>query len=128
MNASNVTLSLLVGVLFAAGTYLLMQRTLLRVILGFVLLGHGANLVLLLSGGPAGPSPDAATHTAATAADPLPQAMALTAVVITFAVTALLLALVHRNVLLNGHDEVQDDLADRLAGRPPGDDAEGGPA
>lgn len=117
MNTTNLALSLIVGVLFAGGTYLLLERALLRSILGFVLLGHGANLVLIMSGGPAGKPPFADETGAAAAADPLPQAMALTAVVITFAVTALLLALADRSVAVHGDDEVQDDIEDRLLER-----------
>lgn len=124
MNATNLALSIVVGFLFGGGAYLLLQRTLLRIILGFVLLGHGANLVLLLSGGPAGHAPVAGETDPAEAADPLPQAMALTAVVITFALTALLLALAHRSVVLNGDDEVQDDIEDRRLARG-GDDEPG---
>ncbi len=122
MNAANLTLSLVIGVLFGGGTYLITQRALLRVILGFTLLGHAANLILLLAGGPAGPAPDAAhipPDDPPRTADPLPQALALTAVVITFAVTALLLALAHRGVVLNGDDEVPDDVEDRQLGRRP---------
>jgi multicomponent Na+:H+ antiporter subunit C len=115
VSGGNVTLSLVVGVLFAAGGYLLLQRSLLRVVLGFVLLGHGANLVLLVAGGPAGPAPVAGETTAREAADPLPQAMAITAVVITLAVTALLLALADRSVTLRGDDDVPDAVEDALA-------------
>ncbi len=46
-------------------------------------------------------------------ADPLPQAMALTAIVITFALTTFLLALAYRSWTLLGHDEVRDDVEDR---------------
>jgi multicomponent Na+:H+ antiporter subunit C len=53
----------------------------------------------------------------ATFADPLPQALALTAIVITFAVTILLLALGYRSWLLTDDDEVEDDLADRAIAR-----------
>jgi multicomponent Na+:H+ antiporter subunit C len=122
MNASNLTLSLVVGVLFAGGSYLLLQRSLLRVILGFVLLGHAANLVLLIAGGRAGPAPVAGEVAPQEAADPLPQAMAITAVVITLAVTALLLALADRSVTLRGDDDVPDSMEDTLAG----DDDRGG--
>ena len=127
-DATNLTLTLVVGVLFAAGVYLLTERALLRVVLGFVLLGHGANLALLVSGGPAGPAPISGQVTAEEASDPLVQAMALTAVVITFGATALLLALAHRSMVLAGDDEVQDDRADRAVARPvPGSDVGGEP-
>ncbi|MEY9212789.1 NADH-quinone oxidoreductase subunit K [Thermobifida halotolerans] len=117
MNATNLTLSLVVGGLFAGGVHLLLQRGLFRIVLGFVLLGHGANLVLLIAGGPAGAVPEVGEADPAAASDPLPQAMALTAVVITFAVTALLLALCDRSVMLYGDDEVRDDVEDRLLAR-----------
>ncbi|MGI5149366.1 sodium:proton antiporter [Plantactinospora sp. CA-294935] len=120
MSQGNLSLSLIVGALFAGGSYLLLQRGLLRIVVGFVLLGHGANLTLLLSGGPAKHVPEAGTSTPTDASDPLPQAMALTAVVITFAVTALLLALTDRSVRLYREDGVQDDVEDRrLGGRQP---------
>ena len=85
-------LAVVVGLLFAFGSYLLMQRPLTRVVIGVGLLGHGANLLLLLAGGRAGDPPlvtDAASPPSiasptggAGVADPLPQALALTAIVI----------------------------------------------
>lgn len=85
-----------VGILFATGTYLMLARRLLRVVLGTALLGHGVNLMLLTSGrlkqggvpilgGAGGPY-----------TDPLPQALILTAIVIGFGVTALLIVLAYR--------------------------------
>lgn len=128
-DATNLALTVVIGVLFAAGAHLLTERALLRVVLGFVLLGHGANLALLVSGGPAGPAPISGQAAAEDVSDPLVQAMALTAVVITFGATALLLALAHRSVVLVGDDEVQDDRIDRAVARPvPGSDVGGEPA
>jgi multicomponent Na+:H+ antiporter subunit C len=112
----NLTLALLIGVLYATGTYLLLQRTLTRVVLGLGLLGHGANLLLLAAGGPSGAVPFVGRTDGAAGqgtADPLPQAMVLTAIVITFGVTAFLLALAFRSWVLTGQDEVQDDVEDR---------------
>ena len=112
----NLTVALLIGVLYAAGTYLLLQRTLTRVVLGLGLLGHGANLLLLQAGGAGGLAPFVSSSSDATVgatADPLPQAMVLTAIVITFGVTAFLLALAYRSWLLTRADEVQDDVEDR---------------
>lgn len=111
----------LVGVLFGAGTYLLLQRSLTRVVLGLGLLGHGANLLLIVAGGLPGRAPivnDAAT---APVADPLPQALALTAIVITFGLTALVLALAYRSWQVSADDEVPDDLEDRRVAREGGD-------
>ena len=112
----NLTLALLVGVLYAVGTYLLLQRTLTRVVLGLGMLTHGANLLLLAAGGPAGAVPFAGRTDGASGAgtaDPLPQAMVLTAIVIAFGVTAFLLALAFRSWQLTGEDLVQDDVEDR---------------
>ncbi|MEV0661946.1 Na(+)/H(+) antiporter subunit C [Actinomadura luteofluorescens] len=113
MTGPALVLVLTVAVLFAAGFDLLMQRSLIRVVVGFMLLGHGANLVLLLAGGAAGAPPLLGGGSRRTMADPLPQAMALTAIVITFGVTAFLLALAYRSRRLLGEDEVQDDVEDR---------------
>ena len=112
----NLTLALLIGVLYAVGTYLLLQRTLTRVVLGLGLMSHGANLLLLAAGGSAGAVPFVGRTdggAGAGTADPLPQAMVLTAIVITFGVTAFLLALAFRSWLLTGEDQVQDDVEDR---------------
>ena len=112
----NLTVALLIGLLYTVGTYLLLQRTLTRVVLGLGLLGHGANLLLLQAGGASGLVPfvsggsDAAVGPTA---DPLPQAMVLTAIVITFGVTAFLLAMAYRSWVLTEADEVQDDVEDR---------------
>lgn len=120
--------ALLIGVLFAAGTHLLLQRALSRVILGIALLGHGANLVLLMAGGRAGRpafvSPDASggapvdvPGTLDGVVDPLPQALALTAIVISFGVIAFLLALAYRSWELHHEDLVADDVEDRRIAR-----------
>ncbi|MGE3285009.1 MAG: NADH-quinone oxidoreductase subunit K [Pseudonocardia sp.] len=111
----NLTMALTVGGLYAAGFYLLLQRSLMRVLLGIIVLGHGANLLLQLAGGPPALPPVGAV-TVESSADPLPQALALTAIVITFALTTFLLALGYRSYVLVGHDDVQDDLEDRRIG------------
>ena len=110
-----LVIALAAGALYAVGTYLLLQRTLSRIVIGLVLLGHGANLLLLLAGGAPGSAPLVGGRPPLS--DPLPQALALTAIVITFAVTAFLLALVYRSWQLSGHDEVEDDLEDRRIAR-----------
>ena len=116
----NLALALTTGVLYTVGTYLLLQRTLTRVVIGLGLLSHGANLLLLQAGGPSGSAPfvtkaggAAVAGNGGTTADPLPQAMVLTAIVITFGVTAFLLALSYRSWVVHGDDEVQDDVEDR---------------
>lgn len=114
-----------IGVLFAAGVTLLLERTLTRVLLGVMLLGNGANLLILVTAAPGGP-PIVYTTPNEDMTDPLPQAMILTAIVITLGMTAFLLAMAYRSWRLVGHDEVQDDVEDRrimaLADRDEGSD------
>ncbi|MDP9022384.1 MAG: NADH-quinone oxidoreductase subunit K [Actinomycetota bacterium] len=128
-----LTHALVIGALFAAGTYLVLQRTLTRVVIGIAVLSHGANLLLLLAGGAPGSPPlvevapgssplDDATAATAQVSDPLPQALALTAIVITFGVTAFLLALSRRTWLLTHDDLVRDDLEDQRIAREGGDE------
>lgn len=107
-----VVMAVTVAVLYGAGTYLLLQRNLSRIVIGLAVLGHGANLLLLLAGGRAGKAPIVGVGTGP-ASDPLPQALALTAIVITFGVSAFLLALAYRSWMLNRSDEVEDDVEDR---------------
>lgn len=113
----NLTMAVVLAVLFAVGFYLLLSRSLMRVLLGVVVLGHGTNLLLQVAGGPPGRAPILGGTDPAAFADPLPQALALTAVVITFALTTFLLALGYRSFVLVGHDEVQDDLEDARIAR-----------
>ncbi len=113
----SLALVVVIGVLFAGGVYLLLERSLSRVLLGIILISHGANLLMLAVGGPPGAAPITGTAPESLMADPLPQAMVLTAIVITLGVSAFLLAMAHRSWHLNQHDEVQDDLEDRRVAR-----------
>jgi len=113
----NLVMALTIGGLYAVGFYLLLQRSLMRVLIGVVVLGHGTNLLLQLVGGPPARVPIVGQSPPETFADPLPQALALTAVVITFALTTFLLALGYRSFTLLRHDTVQDDLEDRRIAR-----------
>ncbi len=107
-----MTVATTAGLLVAGAVYLLLQREMLRVVLGFVLLGHAANLVLMAAGGtdrrgePFGTPGDPSTI-----ADPLPQAFVLTAIVIAFSITIFMLVLA-----VTGRD-ADDDTADE-----PGED------
>lgn len=108
----SVALLLAVGGLTSTGLYLITARSLSRIILGFSLLGHAAVLSLLLSGGPGGEAPIAG-KTEAAISNPLPQALALTAIVISFGLTLFLLALAGRQHDLTDNDLVEDDLEDQ---------------
>lgn len=96
-----LVLSLVVGVLFAGAAYLMLRRSVVQLILGLLLLSHGTNLLLFLMGdGVVRANPpfvDPATGVAAAGtADPLPQALILTAIVISFGFLAFTLALAYR--------------------------------
>jgi multicomponent Na+:H+ antiporter subunit C len=111
----SLILVLTMGALFAAGVYMLLERSLTRVVLGFLLLGNAVNLLILIMAGEAGIAPIVTEGVSAEEyTDPLPQALILTAIVITFAVSAFLLALIYRSWRLASADDVSDD-ADDLA-------------
>lgn len=112
----SVLLAFTAAMLFATGTYLVLQRKLSRIIIGVALLGHGAN-VLLVTSGRAGNAPIVGNGPDTALADPVPQALALTAIVISFGTTAVLLALAYRSWRLTADDEVQDDVEDNLIAR-----------
>ena len=88
----NLIFAATVGILFGTGVFLLLKADLLRVVLGLVLVSNAANLTLMSSGLSRGEAP--ILPVGDVVADPLVQAMTLTALVIGFAVTAVLLALV----------------------------------
>ncbi len=113
----NLVLVAVIVVLFTAGVYLLLERSLSRVLIGVTLIGNGANVLFLVAGGAAGRPPIVGLEPEGTMSDPLPQAMVLTAIVITLGMTAFLLAMAYRSWQLHRHDEVQDDIEDRRIAR-----------
>ncbi|MEM8902602.1 MAG: NADH-quinone oxidoreductase subunit K [Actinomycetota bacterium] len=104
--------ALLIGVLAATGTYLVLHRTLTRIVLGLGLLGNAINLLILTSGDGPGEVPIVGREGDVT--DPVPQALVLTAIVIGFGVISFLLAMAYRAWTIDGQDEVEDDITDRL--------------
>lgn len=113
----SVLIAFLAAVLVATGTWLLLQRRMSRIIIGVGLLGHAANLLLVVSGGRHGAAPLIGSGPESEFADPLPQALVLTAIVIAFGVGILLLALGFRAWQLNHDDVVEDELEDRYLAR-----------
>ena len=109
----SLVLIVVMAVLFACGVYLILERSMTRVLLGILLLGNAANLLILVVAGPPGTAPIVGGESDADMADPLPQAMVLTAIVIGLALTAFMLTMAYRTWQLNGNDEVQDDREDR---------------
>lgn len=117
----SATMVIVVGALAAIGTYLVTSRVLSRIVLGFAMLGHAAVLALTTAGGAAGDPPLADRTTPAESSNPLPQALSLTAIVISFGLTLFLLALARRQRELSGDDLVEDDLEDRRIAADPDD-------
>lgn len=106
-----ILMSIVVGVLFMTATYLMLSKSLLRIIIGTGLLSHGAHLLILTMGGlKRGAAPLLGEH-AESYVDPLPQALILTAIVISFGVTSFFLVLAYR-----AYQELGTDNMDRLRG------------
>ncbi|NMA70266.1 MAG: Na(+)/H(+) antiporter subunit C [Desulfitobacterium sp.] len=101
-------MSIVVGILFAIGTYLILSKTLLRIILGVSIFGHGVNLLLLSMGGLKKGGPPLLGLKESSFTDPLPQALLLTAIVINFATTALFLVLSYRAYKVLGTDDLEE--------------------
>ncbi|MEY9778535.1 MULTISPECIES: Na(+)/H(+) antiporter subunit C [unclassified Arthrobacter] len=121
----NLTLLTVMGALYACGIYLLLERSLTRVLLGLMLLANATNLLILATGGYSGLAPLFDKDTAAgDYNDPLPQALILTSIVISFAVTAFMLGIIYRTWVLARQDEIQDDAEDRRVAQTPSFDAE----
>ncbi|GAA5081703.1 multicomponent Na+:H+ antiporter subunit C [Thermocatellispora tengchongensis] len=113
MSGTAVALLVAIAALVSCGVFLILERSLTRIILGVILLGNGVNLFILAAGGPPGGAPLLGVTPVPQMGDPLPQVMVLTAIVITLALVAFLLSLVHRGRQLTGDDEVRDDEEDR---------------
>jgi multicomponent Na+:H+ antiporter subunit C len=110
--SANVSLIVTASALIGCGIYLILERSLTRVLVGLLIMGNGVNILFLISSGPAGNAPIEGTTDPADMSDPLPQALVLTAIVIALATTAFLLAMAHRSWQLNANDDVQDDVED----------------
>lgn len=107
-----------VGALFAAATFMMLRRSMVKIVAGFILLGHGANLLLFVSGrlvrGTAPIVPDGELALSGSYADPVPQALILTAIVIGFGLQAFALILIRRvSEETHSDDAVLAEGADR---------------
>lgn len=110
-------MALVCGLLFAAAIYLILSRSLLRIIIGTGLLSHGAHLLILTMGGFQGDNPPVVADGVETYVDPLPQALILTAIVISFGVTAFFLVLAYR-----AYQELETDDTTMMKGSDEDDD------
>ncbi|WP_078382199.1 Na(+)/H(+) antiporter subunit C [Sutcliffiella halmapala] len=99
-------MSFLIGVLFTIGTYLILTKSLLRIILGTSIIGHGVHLLILTMGGLKQGSAPLLGGDSISFTDSLPQALILTAIVINFAVTSFFLVLAFRTYQVLGTDDM----------------------
>lgn len=100
-------ISIAIGILFASGVYLILTRSLLRIILGTSLLTHGVHLLLLaMSRLKTGAAPLLGQQSGAYV-DPLPQALILTSIVISFGVTSFFFVLAYRAYQKLGTDDME---------------------
>ncbi|KXZ13369.1 cation:proton antiporter [Bacillus nakamurai] len=106
-----ILMSVIAGILFMAATYLLLSKSLLRVIIGTALLSHGVHLLLLTMGGLKKGAPPILGGKSTSFVDPLPQALILTAIVISFGVTSFLLVMAFR-----AYQELKSDDMDQMRG------------
>lgn len=112
---ANLFLLLAAGTLVAAGVYMLLDRAMTKMIMGLMMIGNGANLLILIAGGSAGAPPIKGRENELyedSIADPLAQAMILTAIVISMAMTAFMLSLAYRQYRYRTEDFIQDDTED----------------
>ncbi len=95
-----ILLAIMTGVLYAGGIYLILRRSLVKLIIGIVLLGNGVNLLIFLMGGLVKGKPpiiaEDAHHLEGLYADPVPQALVLTAIVISFGLQSFAIVLIKR--------------------------------
>lgn len=103
-------LAFVIGALYASGIYLMLRRSLVKLVIGLVLLSHGANLLIFTVGGltraRAPIVAEGELQPAPPFADPLPQALILTAIVISFGVTAFTVVLLQRAYQAVGCDDM----------------------
>lgn len=111
-------LPLLAAVLIGAGVFLLLSRALIRLIVGLSLISYGVNLSILIASGSRGGNPPLLDGPGPYT-DPLPQALILTAIVIGFGTTALLLVLALRAYQATGTDHVQELVEQADPAKPP---------
>ncbi len=106
----NLVLPFVVGALVAAGLYLMMRRSMFKLVLGLSLLSHAAHLLIFTAGGLTREHPPLiqrhSDQLTQPYADPLPQALILTAIVISFGVTAFTIALMYRSYRETGVDDL----------------------
>ncbi|WP_394553267.1 NADH-quinone oxidoreductase subunit K [Agromyces sp. MMS24-JH15] len=110
---ASLTLVVLMAVMFGAGITIMLERSLTRVLIGFLLVGNAVNILIYLMSGTPGLAPILGEGVdAGEISDPLPQAFVLTAIVINLGITAFMLALIYRSWWLAQLGDAGDLLED----------------
>jgi multicomponent Na+:H+ antiporter subunit C len=108
----NTAMAIVIGILYAAGMYMILRRSMVKLIIGLALLSHAANLLIFTmatlqrGGPPLVPGDQDALQVPY--ADPLPQALILTAIVISFAVSAFAAIMIYRVYRVTGTDDLDE--------------------
>ncbi|MEV0947951.1 Na(+)/H(+) antiporter subunit C [Rhodococcus sp. NPDC049939] len=111
--SADIGFLIIIGALLSAGTYLLIERSITRMLLGLLLFGNGINLLILTAAGPEGNPPIVGRESIhESIADPLAQAVILTAIVITMGIAGFVLALAYRSFTITTEDALENDLED----------------
>ncbi|PJJ55135.1 sodium:proton antiporter [Compostimonas suwonensis] len=115
--SASLTLVILMAVMYATGVYVMLERSLTRLLIGFLLVGNATNILIFLMSGPNGSAPIVTgTSSDEQMVDPLPQVFMLTAIVINFGVTAFVLALIYRSWWLAQLGDEGDVVPDEHVG------------
>ncbi len=105
-------LAVMIGIIYAAGVYSMLRRSIVKMVIGLTLLSHATNLLVFVSGGlTRGKTPiisQTAESLTGVFADPVPQALVLTAIVIGFGLTAFFLVLIQRAAKTVGTDDLNE--------------------
>lgn len=100
-------ITIVAGILITIGTYLVLSRTLIQIILGLSLLTHGSHLLMMAINGLKKGAAPLIREGVTSYTDPIPQALILTSIVISFALTALYLVLAYRTYVVLGTDDME---------------------
>jgi multicomponent Na+:H+ antiporter subunit C len=110
-----ILMSVVVALMFASGSYLLLKRDFIKVVGGVVLISNAANLFIMTAGLSRGDEPIYPLGEGAAISDPLVQAMTLTAIVISFGISALLISMIYRVYLTHRSVDIEQisDIEER---------------
>lgn len=101
-----ILVAILIGILYTAGVYMILRRSMIKFIVGIILLSNATNLLVFLSSGLVQGKPPIIGENQSEMADPLPQALVLTAIVIGFGITVYTLALKYKFFEVSGTDDL----------------------